>query len=47
MIKNTIDSINALNGFYKGLKFTIDYNVTAYWDVVKKAQEIMKLPPRQ
>jgi len=43
--KNTIDSINALNGFYKGLKFTIDYNVTAYWDAVKKAQEIMKLPP--
>jgi len=43
--KKTIDSINAVNGFYKGLKFTIDYNVTAYWDAVKKAQEIMKLSP--
>jgi hypothetical protein len=43
--KSTIDSINALNGFYKGVKFTIDYNLTAYWDAVKKAQEIMKLPP--
>jgi len=43
--KNTIDSINALNGLYKGVKFTIDYNVSAYWDAIKKAQEIMKLPP--
>ena len=43
--KNTIDSINAINDFYKGLKFSIEYNLTAYWDAVKKAQEIMKLPP--
>jgi hypothetical protein len=43
--KNTIDSINALNGLYKGLRFTVDFNVTAYWDAVKKAQEIMRLPP--
>src|SRR5689334_7956154 len=42
--KNTIDSINAVNGFYKGVKFTVDFNVTAYWDAIKKAQEIMKLP---
>jgi len=43
--KNAVDSINALNGFYKGVKFTVDYNVNAYWDAVEKAQEIMKLPP--
>jgi len=43
--KSTIDSINALNGFYKGVKFAMDYNVTAYWDAIKKAQEIMELPP--
>ncbi|HEV8504043.1 MAG TPA: hypothetical protein VGQ53_01545 [Chitinophagaceae bacterium] len=42
--KQTIDSINAVYGFYKGVKFSTDYNVTAYWDAVKKAQEIMKLP---
>ena len=43
--KNTVDSINAINDFYKGLKFSIEYNLTAYWDAVKKAQEIMRLPP--
>ena len=43
--QNTIDSINAINDFYKGLKFSIEYNLTAYWDAAKKAQEIMKLPP--
>src|SRR5215471_2442335 len=40
--KATVDSINAVYGFYKGVKFCVDYNVTAYWDAVKKAQEIMK-----
>lgn len=42
--KNTIDSINAINDFYKGLRFSIEFNLTAYWDALKKAQEIMKLP---
>ena len=43
--QRTIDSINAVYDFYKDVKFTNDFNVTAYWDAIRKAQEIMILPP--
>ena len=43
--EKTIDSINAVYNYYKAVKFTSDYNVAAYWDAIRKAQEIMILPP--
>jgi hypothetical protein len=43
--ENTIDSINLVYNFYKGVKFGVDFNITCYWDVVHKAQQLMNLPP--
>lgn len=43
--ENTIDSINQVYNFYKGVKFGVDFNITCYWDVVHKAQQLMNLPP--
>jgi len=42
--ENTIDSINLVYNFYKGVKFGVDFNITCYWDVVHKAQQLMNLP---
>jgi hypothetical protein len=42
---NTIDSINLVYNYYKGVKFGVDFNITCYWDVVHKAQQLMNLPP--
>jgi hypothetical protein len=42
--ENTIDSINLLYNFYKGVKFGVDFNIVCYWDVVHKAQQLMNLP---
>ena len=42
--ENTIDSINVLYNFYKGVKFGVDFNILCYWDVVHKAQQLMNLP---
>ena len=43
--ENTIDSINLVYNFYKGVKFGVDFNIVCYWDVVHKAQQLMNLPP--
>ncbi len=42
--ENTIDSINQVYNFYKGVKFGVDFNIICYWDVVHKAQQQMNLP---
>ena len=42
--ENTIDSINVVYNFYKGVKFGVDFNIVCYWDVVHKAQQLMNLP---
>ena len=43
--ESTIDSINLVYNSYKGVKFGVDFNITCYWDVVHKAQQLMNLPP--
>ena len=42
--ENTIDSINLVYNFYKGVKFGVDFSIVCYWDVVHKAQQLMNLP---
>ena len=46
LMKNeeVIDSINLVYNLYKGLKFGTDFNLACYWDVARKAQQIMNLP---
>jgi len=46
LIRNekVVDSINSVYNFYRGVKFSNDFNITCYWDVVRKAQELMDLP---
>ena len=43
--ENVIDSINLVYNFYRNVKFGVDFNITCYWDVVHKAQQLMNLPP--
>jgi hypothetical protein len=49
LIRNekVVDSINLVYNYYRGVKFATDYNITCYWDIVRKAQELMNLPRRQ
>ncbi len=46
LIRNekVVDSINLVYNYYRGVKFATDYNITCYWDIVRKAQELMNLP---
>jgi hypothetical protein len=46
LIRNekVVDSINLVYNFYRGLKFGTDFNLVCYWDVARKAQELMDLP---
>ena len=46
LIRNeqVVDSINLVYNFYRGVKFANDFNITCYWDIVRKAQELMDLP---
>jgi len=50
LIRNekVIDSINLVYNFYRGVQFATDYNNTCYWDIARKAQELMELqvPPK-
>jgi hypothetical protein len=39
-----VDSINMVYNFFRGVQFATDYNSTFYWDVARKAQELMDLP---
>ena len=42
--EKVVDSINLVYNFYRGVKFATDFNITCYWDIARKAQEIMDLP---
>jgi len=46
LIRNekVVDSINLVYNFYRGVKFATDFNITCYWDIVRKGQELMDLP---
>jgi hypothetical protein len=46
LIRNekVVDSINLVYNFYKDVKFGNDFNIICYWDIVRKAQELMDLP---
>jgi hypothetical protein len=46
LIRNekVIDSINLVYNFYRGVQFANDYNNTFYWDIARKAQEMMDMP---
>ena len=46
LIRNekVVDSINLVYNYYRGVKFANDYNINCYWDIVRKAQELMNLP---
>ena len=46
LIRNekVIDSINLVYNFFRGVQFSTDYNTTSYWDIARKAQELMELP---
>ena len=47
LIRNekVVDSINLVYNLYRDVKFASDYNIICYWDIVRKAQELMDLPP--
>ena len=42
--KKVVDSINLVYNFYRGVQFATDYDHTCYWDVARKAQELMDMP---
>jgi hypothetical protein len=46
LIRNekVIDSINLVYNFYRGVQFANDYNNTFYWDIARKAQELIDMP---
>jgi len=46
LIRNekVVDSINLVYNFYKDVKFGNDFNIICYWDIARKAQELMDLP---
>ena len=43
--EKVVDSINLVYNYYRDVKFSNDFNIICYWDVVRKAQELMDLPP--
>ena len=46
LIRNekVVDSINVVYNFYRGVNFNNEYNKTCYWDIARKAQELMDMP---
>ncbi len=42
--EKVVDSINLVYNFFGGVQFATDYNNTCYWDIVRKAQELMDMP---
>jgi len=42
--EKVVDSINLVYNFYRGVQFATDYNNTCYWDIARKAQELMDMP---
>jgi hypothetical protein len=39
-----VDSINMIYNFYRSASFNNGYNYTCYWDIARKAQELMDMP---
>jgi len=46
LIRNekVVDSINLVYNFYRNASFNNNYMNTCYWDIVRKAQELMDMP---
>ena len=46
LIRNeeVVDSINEVYNYYREASFNNQYNYTCYWDVARKAQELMDMP---
>jgi hypothetical protein len=42
--EKVVDSINMLYNFYRSASFNNGYNYTCYWDIARKAQELMDMP---
>ena len=42
--EHVVDSINLVYNFYSNVSFNNSYNYTCYWDIIRKAQEIMDMP---
>jgi len=42
--EKVVDSINQVYNFYREASFNNQYNYTCYWDVARKAQELMDMP---
>lgn len=42
--EKVVDSINLVYNFYRNASFNNTYNYTCFWDVARKAQELMDMP---
>jgi len=42
--EKVVDSINMVYNFYRNASFNNSYNYTCYWDIARKAQELMDMP---
>ena len=42
--EKVVDSINMIYNFYRNASFNNSYNYTCYWDIARKAQELMDMP---
>ncbi len=42
--EHVVDSINMVFNFYRNGSFNNSYNYTCYWDIIRKAQEVMDMP---
>ena len=42
--EKVVDSINMVYNFYRNSSFNNSYNYTCYWDIARKAQELMDMP---
>jgi hypothetical protein len=42
--EKTVDSINEVYNYYAGVNFNNEFNYTCFWDIARKAQELMELP---
>src|SRR4029079_7753991 len=45
--EKVVDSINLVYNFYRNASFNNEYNYTCYWDIARKAQELMDMPVPQ
>lgn len=45
--EEVVDSINNVYNYYRNASFNNNYNYTCYWDIARKAQELMNMPVPQ